>query len=160
MTTNNKERILFVCLGNICRSPLAEGIMRNIQGRYQLLFELDSAGTSDYHTGEAPDPRTIKNALKNGVDLSKLRARTFTKHDLEVFDFIYVMDNSNFKNLVSTYKNSVHLNKISLLPNPDKPSDFVEIPDPYFGDENGFEADFQLLHKSIHSLCLRLSETN
>ncbi len=155
-----KKKILFVCLGNICRSPLAEGIMRKVQKEHQLQFDLDSAGTSNYHIGEAPDSRTQKNALRNGVDLSELRARQFRAKDLEDFDHIFVMDKKNYQTIIETFGDSKNLDKISLLPNPDNEEHFVEIPDPYFGEEDGFEAVFQLLQKSINRLCLKLSETN
>jgi protein-tyrosine phosphatase len=93
------QRILFVCLGNICRSPLAEGIMLYLKNRYRLNLHIDSAGTANYHVGEAPDKRTIANAKKNGIDLSALRARQFTVSDFDEFDSIYVMDKTNLKNV-------------------------------------------------------------
>ena len=91
------RKILFVCLGNICRSPLAEGVLLHLNEKYDLKLEIDSAGTSNFHIGEAPDKRTIANAKKNGVDLSFLRARQFHENDFDVFDKIFVMDKSNNK---------------------------------------------------------------
>jgi len=147
------QKILFVCLGNICRSPLAEGIMLHLKEKHKLTLEIDSAGTAHYHTGEAPDRRTIANARKNGVDLSSLRARQFTPSDFDIFDKIYVMDKSNFKNVMALSKNESHREKVSLFLNADE-----EVPDPYYGTEEDFEHVFRLVYKN----CERLAgiETN
>lgn len=154
------QGILFVCLGNICRSPLAEGIMHQTQTRFNLQFRLDSAGTSAFHTGEAPDPRTVANALKNNLDISHLRARPFVAGDLEKFEKIFVMDRNNLNTIAKAHPHSVHLSRLSLLPHPERNQEFVEIPDPYYGNENDFEHVFQLLSKSIFTLCRELSKTN
>src|SRR3954468_15064208 len=105
-------KILFVCLGNICRSPLAEGIMLHLKQKHNLKIQVDSAGTSSNHIGQAPDPRTIANAKKNGVDLSHLRARQFALTDFDDFDFIYVMDLNNLKNVLALAKNNAHKQKV------------------------------------------------
>ena len=97
-----KVNILMVCLGNICRSPLAEGVLRSMLDKEH--FMIDSAGTASYHTGEKPDERSIIIARENGVDISKLRARTFTEEDFEKFDYIFVMDKSNYKNVIKLAK--------------------------------------------------------
>ena len=146
-------RILFVCLGNICRSPLAEGIMRHLANKFELTLDIDSAGTSGYHIAEAPDPRTIKNALKNGIDLRELRARQFLKSDFEQFDIIYVMDRNNLRHVKSLCKKETHLRKIQLLPHPEEAGNTIEIPDPYYGSEKDFELVFELLHKTCEKLC-------
>jgi len=100
------QKILFVCLGNICRSPLGEGIMLHFieEKNLEKQFQVDSAGTAGYHINEAPDHRTIANAKKNGVDISKLRARKFSAEDFDAFDKIYVMDDSNYENVVAVAK--------------------------------------------------------
>ncbi|MCU0360081.1 MAG: low molecular weight phosphotyrosine protein phosphatase [Bacteroidia bacterium] len=155
-----KKKLLFVCLGNICRSPLAEALMRQIQTEYNLNFELDSAGTSGYHNGELPDARTRANALKNGLDISYLRARQFKPNDLEAFDQIFTMDRNNLLDIQKAHLKSEHLHKLSLLPHPEKQGEYIEIPDPYFGTETDFENVFQLLNKSITALCRELSKIN
>ena len=111
------QKILFVCLGNICRSPLAEGIMLHLKQKNNLQLKIDSAGTANYHVNEAPDPRTIANAKKNGVDLSALRARQFQVTDFDGFDKIYVMDKNNLKNVLSLAKDQKHKEKVSLFLN-------------------------------------------
>ena len=133
------QRILFVCLGNICRSPLAEGIMLNLKNRYRLNLHIDSAGTANYHVGEAPDKRTIANAKKNGIDLSALRARQFTVSDFDEFDVIYVMDKTNLKNVLALAKNETHRQKVVLFLEAVNKTDVVEVPDPYYGTEKNFE---------------------
>ena len=155
--TSSQKSILFVCLGNICRSPLAEGIMRHIQQQYGLNLKIDSAGTSSYHTNEAPDPRTQQNAKKHGVDLSSLRARTFVKEDLETFAYIYVMDKSNRDTLANKFQTHPHFAKIKLLPHPASSAQSVEIPDPSYGSEREFEAVVQLIYDSRLFLCAQLS---
>lgn len=148
-----KKRLLFVCLGNICRSPLAEALMRQMQTEFGLDFELDSAGTSGYHSGEQPDARTRANALKNGLDISYLRARQFVPNDLHIFDRIYTMDRNNLLDIQKAHSESEHLHKLSLLPHPKKHGEYIEIPDPYYGTEADFEQVFQLLSRSISALC-------
>lgn len=147
------KKILFVCLGNICRSPLAEGILRHFNERNQLGLELDSAGTSSYHTGEAPDPRTIANALTHGVDLRSLRARTFSPSDFEHFDFIYVMDKQNLKHVRALARSEDEANKVQLYLSAVYGRPNLEVPDPYYGSEKDFEAVFQLLQKASKDWC-------
>jgi protein-tyrosine phosphatase len=142
------QKILFVCLGNICRSPLAEGILLHLKEKHDLKLEIDSAGTSNYHIGEAPDKRTIANAKKNGVDLSFLRARQFHENDFDAFDKIFVMDKSNFTNVIALAKNETHKNKVSLFLNTAFPNTDREVPDPYHGTEKDFEDVFQLVYKA------------
>ncbi|MGZ3920423.1 MAG: low molecular weight protein-tyrosine-phosphatase [Bacteroidia bacterium] len=145
-------KILFVCLGNICRSPLAEGIMLYLKEKHGLEMEIDSAGTADYHVDEAPDPRTTANAKKNGVDLSALRARQFHEPDFERFDYIYVMDKSNLRNVLSLSKNEQHKQKVSLFLETLYPGKQLEVPDPYYGSETHFEEVFQLIYKACDNL--------
>ena len=151
------QKILFVCLGNICRSPLGEGIMLHFIGEKNLEkhFQVDSAGTAGYHINEAPDHRTIANAKKNGVDISKLRARKFTTEDFEAFDKIYVMDESNYGNVLALAQNTEHKNKVDYLLNVLHPQQNKHVPDPYYGTEKDFEAVFQLVYKA----CQKIVET-
>lgn len=137
-----------VCLGNICRSPLAEGIMLKLIKENNINMRVDSAGTSNYHIDEAPDKRTIANAAKHDVDLKPLRARQFKASDFEKFDKIYVMDNSNMANVLALAKNEEHKAKVDLLLNASNPGMNLEVPDPYFGGEQGFEDVFQMVYKA------------
>jgi len=146
------SKILFVCLGNICRSPLAEGIMLHLKQKHNLKIEIDSAGTASYHIGEAPDHRTIANAKKNGVDLSALRARQFVADDFDAFDQIYVMDSNNHKNVLFLAKNDLQKQKVHLFLNTLFPGKNMEVPDPYYGDEKKFEEVFQLIYKACDNL--------
>lgn len=141
-----------VCLGNICRSPLAEGIMIKLINEKHLDIMVDSAGTSNYHIGEAPDQRTIANAAKHGVDLTALRARQFEVADFDLFDKIYVMDQSNLSNVLALAKNDVQERKVDLLLNVCYSGQHREVPDPYFGGEEGFEEVFQLIQKACAQL--------
>jgi protein-tyrosine phosphatase len=142
------QKILMVCLGNICRSPLAEGIMLKLISENNINMRVDSAGTSNYHIDEAPDKRTITNAAKHDVDLKPLRARQFKASDFEKFDKIYVMDNSNMANVLALAKNEEHKAKVDLLLNTSNPGMNLEVPDPYFGGEQGFEDVFQMVYKA------------
>ena len=148
------QKILFVCLGNICRSPLGEGIMLHFIAEKNLekLVQVDSAGTAGYHIGEAPDHRTIANAKKNGVDISSLRARKFTPDDFDAFDKIYVMDCENHKNVLALAKNTAHKNKVDYLLNVLHPDQNKHVPDPYYGNEKDFEAVFQLVYKACEKI--------
>lgn len=148
------QKILFVCLGNICRSPLAEGIMLHLNEKHELGWTIDSAGTANYHVGEAPDRRTIANAKKNGVDLSALRARQFKAEDFRKFDRIFVMDKSNLSNVIALAKTENDLKKVDLLLNISKPNTDSEVPDPYYGGEEGFENVFRLVWEACEKLAL------
>lgn len=141
-------KILMVCLGNICRSPLAEGIMLKLIADNNLNISVDSAGTSNYHVGEQPDNRTINNARKHGVDLSTLRARQFKASDFDEFDLIYVMDKSNRSNVLALAANEQHQQKVKLLLSELNSEEIQEVPDPYFGGEEGFEEVFHLVYKA------------
>lgn len=138
-------RILMVCLGNICRSPLAEGILRKKAEENALELFIDSAGTSNFHIGENPDKRTIKNALKNGVDVSMLVARQFKTQDFEKFDIIYTMDHQNYENVMALAQSEDHKKKVRMILNELHPNQNMPVPDPYFGGEEGFQHVFELL---------------
>lgn len=138
-------KILVVCLGNICRSPLAEGILLHLVDKHQLPITIDSAGTSDYHINEAPDARTTANAKKHNIDLSPLRARQFIVEDFDAFDKIYVMDKSNLQNVLKLARHEEDKQKVDLFLNISHPNQNMEVPDPYFGGEAGFENVFQMV---------------
>lgn len=149
------KKILFVCLGNICRSPLAEGIMLHYIKKNNLPLIVDSAAIAPYHIGEHPDKRTIQNALKHNIDLSPLIARQFQIHDFYEFDKIYVMDDSHYEHLKKISPDKLLFEqKVDYLMNIAYPGQNIEIPDPYYGTEKDFEQVFQM----IHSACTKLIE--
>jgi len=131
-----------VCLGNICRSPLAEGILKQKLPENQ--FIVDSAGTSNYHIGELPDKRSIEVAKKNGIDITNQRGRQFIVSDFDEFDFIYAMDTSNYKNIMALARNNDDKEKVEIILN-ELDNELINVPDPYYGGESGFENVFQLL---------------
>ncbi|HWY13173.1 MAG TPA: low molecular weight protein-tyrosine-phosphatase [Bacteroidia bacterium] len=145
-------KILIVCLGNICRSPLAEGILLHLIKEKNLPLIIDSAGTSDYHIGQAPDTRTVANAKKNKIDLSSLRARQFVQKDFDLFDKIYVMDKSNLQNVLKLARNDADKQKVDLFLNILHPEQNMEVPDPYYGGEAGFQNVFEMVWKASKKL--------
>lgn len=148
------QKILFVCLGNICRSPVAEGVLLHLIDKHQLhdKISVDSAGTAGYHINEAPDPRTVRNARKNGVDLSPLRARKFAASDFDLFDRILVMDENNLRDVRRMTGSKEHHDKTDLLLNLSFPGKNLPVPDPYYGTEIDFENVFQLVYKACEKL--------
>lgn len=147
-----------VCLGNICRSPMAEGIVRDKIEELGLDIELDSAGTGDYHIGEAPDKRARANMSQNGHDISDLRARQFTSEDFKAFDRIFVMDRSNYDNVVRLASNDEEKAKVELFLNLASPGSDAEVPDPYFGGDSGFQHVYELLSKATDRLMEELAD--
>lgn len=150
------KKILFVCLGNICRSPLAEGIMRHKINEHTLNIEVDSAGTGAWHAGEPPDKRAIAIARKNGVDVSKLIARKFTVTDFDVFDRIYVMDMENRKDVIALAPNDSVKQKVDLLLNVFHPASNAQVPDPWFGVTKDFEEVYELIDKACDALIMKI----
>lgn len=132
-----------VCLGNICRSPLAEGILASKLPEDQ--FHLDSAGTSNWHVGERPDPRSIAMARKKGIDISHQRAKHFTTSTFKDFDHIFVMDKSNLQNVLSLAPNEKAKEKVQLILETQYPNEQREVPDPYYGTEQDFENVYDML---------------
>ena len=122
-----KGNVLMVCLGNICRSPLAHGIFEQLSKEFSIT--VDSAGTASYHIGSSPDPRSIKTAMKHGIDISNQRARQFTKTDFDAFDHIFVMDRQNLKDVLKLSQSEVERNKVKLLLTNE------EVEDPYYGGD-------------------------
>lgn len=149
-------KILVVCLGNICRSPLAEGILLHLVKKNNLPHVIDSAGTAGYHIGETPDARTIANAFRHEIDLTSLKARQFVSSDFDTFDRIYVMDKSNYHHVLSLAKNEIHKAKVDFFLNVLHPGKNLEVPDPYYGGEEGFENVFQLIWRTSEKLIREL----
>lgn len=150
-------KILMVCLGNICRSPLADALLKKKVAELGLNIEVDSAGTSDYHIGGEPDKRTQENALNHGLDMSFLRARQFTKKDFDTFDLIYVMDKSNECNVLSLTADSGQKEKVKLILDLLDDAQYKEVPDPYFGGEQGFETVYNLLDQATDKILEEIS---
>lgn len=148
-------KILMVCLGNICRSPLAEGIMREKVKKYGLKWEVDSAGTGAWHVGEKPDSRSVRIAGKNGIDISSQRARQFHHNDFQLFDLILVMDSSNYQDIAMQAKHqNADLKKVELIMNFVQPGFNQNVPDPYW-DDDGFERVFSMLEMACEKLIER-----
>lgn len=145
-------KILMVCLGNICRSPVAEGVMKHVAQTNQLDLQVDSAGTANYHVGESPDERSQASALSHGVDISNLRGRQFTVQDFDAFDRIYVMDKSNLKNVLKLARTAADKQKVDLLLNANHPGKNLEVPDPYYGGPQGFENVYQLVLEACEAI--------
>jgi protein-tyrosine phosphatase len=142
------KKILMVCLGNICRSPLADGLLRLKVEKEHLDVFVDSCGTSDYHIDEQPDERMIKTALKHNCDISNLRARQFIKQDFKDFDTIYVMDSSNYNDVTALAESDEDKQKVKFFLNELHPHSNMAVPDPYFGGEQGFENVFKLVDET------------
>ena len=141
-----------VCLGNICRSPLAEGILRQKTIENQHTIIIDSAGTIGIHAGEQPDKRMQATALKYGIDLSTLHSRQVTLNDFQEFDRIYAMDESNYSDLQKLAKNEVQKAKVRLLLDENPLNSLKNVPDPYYGGQEGFEQVYFLLEETINHL--------
>ena len=138
-------KILMVCLGNICRSPLAHGLLRDKSAVRSLKFEVDSAGTSGFHTGEAPDPRMRETAKRFGLNIDDLKSRQFVRSDFNEFDLIYAMDKSNYSNIIALASSESDKAKVKLILNESNPGSDLEVPDPYYGGDQGFVDVYNML---------------
>lgn len=148
-------KILMVCLGNICRSPLAEGILRNKVEEAGLNWVVDSAGTANYHVGEPPHRLSQKIAKLHGIDISQHKGRQFVKEDFERFDFIYVMDEDNYNDVKTIAKNYFTENKIDLILNASFPNQNKNVPDPWYGTEEGYHKVYDMLNKACEAIIKR-----
>ena len=154
-----KARILFVCLGNICRSPLAEAIFKHKikQRDFAQHYASDSCGTSNYHIGGTPDSRTIANALKNGVTMDHL-GRQLCAKDLEEYDYVLAMDNSNYQNILKLANGQHYSGKVALMRSYDPVGKGGEVPDPYYGGESHFQEVFDILDRTMDNFIQHLNE--
>ena len=148
-------KILMVCLGNICRSPLAEGILRS---KLSAKFIVDSAGTGGWHAGELPDKRSIAIARLKGLDISNQRARQFKVSDFTTFDHIFVMDNTNYKEVIALAPNEATKSKVKLILNEIFPNDNNDVPDPYYGGIDGFENVYNMLDQACDEIARKLKK--
>ena len=148
-------KILMVCLGNICRSPLAEGILAS---KLPKNFIVDSAGTGSWHVGHSPDKRSIAVAKKNGLCIDGQKGRQFKTADFDEFDYIYVMDSSNYRDVIQLAKTPEHKNKVHLILNELFPDENVDVPDPYYGTANGFDSVYQMLDEAAEIIATKLIE--
>lgn len=146
-------RLLFVCMGNICRSPAAEGLMIDLVKRngFESQITCDSAGTLGYHEGALPDARMRKHALSRGIELSS-RARKFVKEDFENFDYILAMDNDNFSNILALDPQGKYKNKVFMMTDFCKGRPEKEVPDPYYGGATGFDHVLDILENATKGL--------
>ncbi len=145
-----KIKILMVCLGNICRSPLAEGILKSKLDSNK--YTVASCGTSSYHIGSKPDLRSIAIGEKYNIDITNQRAAQFTIDHFKVFDHIYAMDNSNYQNIIKLANNDQDKNKVKLILDELYPYNNLDVPDPYYGGEQGFEDVYQMLNKACDNI--------
>tara|TARA_Y100000385_G_scaffold184317_1_gene190385 strand:+ start:467 stop:919 length:453 start_codon:yes stop_codon:yes gene_type:complete len=141
-----------VCLGNICRSPIAQGILEEKSKESNVNIYVDSAGTSGWHTGSIPDLRSINVAKKYNIDISYQKARKFSTFDFKEFDKIYVMDTSNYRELMRLCSNEKECNKVELILKKIDPENNPSVPDPYYGEEDGFEKIFILLENACSKI--------
>ena len=144
-----------VCLGNICRSPLAEGILRSKVDSNEVF--VDSAGTGDYHIGSTPDERSVAVAKENRLDITTQRGRQFSAEDFDKFDKIYVMDMSNYKDVIALARNEEDKQKVSLILNEIFPGENVEVPDPYHGGNEGFQRVYEMLDEACEVIAKKVS---
>ena len=161
--TNNKvtamKKILMVCLGNICRSPMAEGIVRDEFAKNGIDIQVDSAGTAAFHVGEAADERGQAELAKHNIDISDERALKLSPYHLEEYDMIYAMDRYNYADILSLCKDEKERKKVDLFMNLSQPGKHISVPDPYYGGNDGFSDVYEMLKESAKILVEKI-QTN
>lgn len=151
-------KVLMVCLGNICRSPLAEGILQSKLPSDK--FMVDSAGTGGWHVGELPDKRSVATARERGLDITHQRARQFKVSDYTEFDHIFVMDTSNLKDVLKLAPNDKAKTKVSLMMDALHPGESINVPDPYYGGPEGFDNVYDMLNEACEIVANKLINDN
>ncbi|MCB0717129.1 MAG: low molecular weight phosphotyrosine protein phosphatase [Bacteroidetes bacterium] len=152
-TPEERVKVLFVCLGNICRSPLAEGIFRaRVEAAGLPWLEIDSAGTGAWHVGEKPDSRMRETARSHGISLESIRARKLSEEDLWTYDHIYAMDRSNLEDIRFLDASETFHDRVELFRKYDPNPDSLDVPDPYYGGRDGFETVFRIVDRTCASL--------
>jgi len=149
-----KTKILMVCLGNICRSPLAEGILKSKIDPDKI--HVESAGTGDWHIGQLPDKRSVKVAKEHNLDITDQRGRQFNTSDFDNFDMIFVMDNSNYEDVIALARNDDDKKKVHLMLNEIFPGENLDVPDPYMGGESGFKRVYDMLDQATDKIVERI----
>lgn len=147
-------KVLMVCLGNICRSPLAEGILKS--KTFLKDVQVDSAGTSNFHIGSKPDLRSINVARKHNIDITNQRGRQFVVSDFDKFDIIYAMDNSNYNNIISLARDENDRTKVKLILNEVFPGENLDVPDPYTGGIQGFDSVYRMLDEACELISKKI----
>lgn len=151
-----KTNVLMVCLGNICRSPLAEGILKSKTDPEKVF--VDSAGTGDYHVGDMPDPRSIAVAKSANLDITSQKGRQFSPQDFEKFDHIFVMDTFNYADVISLARNEEDKKKVKLILDEIFPGENVDVPDPYQGLDEGFKNVYKMLEEACEIIAEKLKK--
>ncbi|MDF1672871.1 MAG: low molecular weight phosphotyrosine protein phosphatase [Vicingaceae bacterium] len=151
-------KVLFVCLGNICRSAIAEGVLKQKSQDQNLNLIVESAGTANYHVGEAPDKRMQAKAIEHELNISNQRGRQFSVSDFDEFDYIFAMDNSNRDNILKLARNEAEKNKVELFLNLTFPNEDMSVPDPYYGGDRGFEDVYQMVDKACDDFIKKLNK--
>jgi len=145
-----------VCLGNICRSPLAEGILKSKVFSFKTI--VDSAGTGAYHVGKLPDERSIAVAKINGIDITDQKARKFSVQDFDNFDLIYAMDTQNYRDIIALSRNDVDKAKVYLILNEVLPGEDLDVPDPYYGGDYGFRNVYKMLDEACSIIAEKINK--
>lgn len=149
-------RILMVCLGNICRSPIAEGAMRTKLSSHNIQGMVDSCGFEPYHAGDPPDHRAIKVAAEYNLDISGLEARLFKKEDFDRFDYIFVMDKRNYMDVSRMARSEADMKKVDYLMNLVYPDENIPVPDPYYGDMEDFRQTWAMTQQAADALISKI----
>jgi len=150
------KKILMVCLGNICRSPMAEGIVKHEFAKNGIDIQVDSAGTAAYHTGESADERGQAELAKHGIDISDERATKLSPYHLEEYDMIYAMDRQNYADILALCKDDKEREKVDMFMNIAHPGKFISVPDPYYGGKEGFAEVYKMLKESAEALVKKI----
>jgi protein-tyrosine phosphatase len=153
-------KILMVCLGNICRSPLAEGILQDKAFKAGLTWSVESAGTNSYHIGEPPHPLSQKIARMHGIDISEQRARKFTAADFDIYDKIYALAEDVLEDIQSISRKKFDVRKVDLLMNEIHPGKNMDVPDPYYGPEAGYHQVYKIIDEACEAIVKKYTTIN